>query len=154
MEFKLHKGSCICLFCSLLYLNWQESRCSVARSCPTLCGPMDCNTPGFPVLHHLPELRLPCPSPSPRAYSNSCPLSPWCHPTISSSVVPFFSRLQSFPATGSFLMSQLFEPDGQSIGASLSASVLPMNIQDWFPLGWTGLTPCSPMDSQEASPTL
>ena len=69
---------------------------------------------------------------------NSCPLSRWCHPTISSSVVPFSSCLQSFPASGSFQMSQLFASGGQSIGVSASASVLPMNIQDWFPLGWTG----------------
>ena len=83
--------------------------------------------------------RLPCPSPSPRACSNSCPLSQWCHPTISPSVVPFSSHLQSFPASGSFLMSQLFASGGQSIGASASVSVLPMNIQDWFPSRWTGL---------------
>ena len=82
--------------------------------------------------------RPPCPSPTPRAYSNSCPLSRWCYlPTISSSVVPFSSCPQSFPASGSFQMSQLFASDGQSIGASASASVLPVNIQDWFPLGWT-----------------
>ena len=80
----------------------------------------------------------PCPSASPRAYSKSCPLSWWCHPTISSSVVPFSSRLQSFPASGSFPVSQLFTSGGQSIGASASASVLPMNIQDWFPLGLIG----------------
>ena len=80
---------------------------------------------------------LPCPSPSPGACSNSCPLSGWCHLTISSSVVPFFSCLQSSPASGSFPVSQFFASDGQSIGAS--ASVLPMNIQDWFPLGLTDL---------------
>ena len=78
----------------------------------------------------------PCPSPTPGVHSNSCPLSRWCHPTISSSFIPF-SHLQSFPASGSFQMSQFFASDGQSIGASASASVLPMNIQDWFPLGWT-----------------
>ena len=82
--------------------------------------------------------RLPCPSPAPEACSNSCPLSQWCHPTISSSVFPFSSCLQSFPASGSFPMSQFFAPGGQSIGVSVSASVLPMNIQDWPPLGWTG----------------
>ena len=82
--------------------------------------------------------KFPCPSPSPRAYSNSCPSSQWCHPTISSSVVPFSSCLQSLPASRSFQMSQLFTPCGQSIGVSASASVLPMNTQDWFPLGWTG----------------
>ena len=77
-------------------------------------------------------------SPTPRAYSNSYPLNPSCHPTISSSVVPFSSHLQSFPASGSFQISQLFTSDGQRIGVSASASVLPMNIQDWFPLGWIG----------------
>ena len=89
---------------------------------------MDCSTPGFPVLHHLLE---PC--------SNSCPLSRWCHPTISSTVTPCSSCPQSFPASGSFAMSQLFVSGGQSIGASVSASVLPVNIQGWFPLGLTGL---------------
>ena len=83
--------------------------------------------------------RLPCPSPSPRACSDSCPLSLWCHPTILSSVVPFSSCYQSFPASESFPMSQLFASAGQSIESSASASVLPMNIQDWFPLGLTGL---------------
>ena len=82
--------------------------------------------------------RPPCPSPTPGVYSNSYPLSWWWHPTISSSVVPFSSRLQSFPALGSFPMSQFFASGGQIIGVSASASVLPMNIQDWFPLGWTG----------------
>ena len=79
-----------------------------------------------------------CPSPTPRIYPNSCPLSQWYHPTISSSVVPFTSHLQSFPASGFFQMSQVFTSGGQSTGVSASASVLPMNIQDWFPLGWTG----------------
>jgi len=83
--------------------------------------------------------RLPCLSPTPGVYSNSCPLSRWCHPTISSSVVLFASRLQSFPASGSFPMSQLFASGGQSIGVSASASVLPMNIRGWFPLGLTAL---------------
>ena len=82
--------------------------------------------------------RLPCPSPTPGACSNSCPLSKWCHPTISSSVVPFSSCPQSFPASGSFQMSQLFASGGQSIGVSASTSVLPMNTQDWSPLEWTG----------------
>ena len=89
-------------------------------------------------LHGLQHARLPCPSPSPRTCSNSCPSSQWWHPTISSSVIPFSSDPQSFPASGSFQMSQLFASGGQSIGVSASASVLPMNIQDWFPLGWTG----------------
>ena len=82
--------------------------------------------------------RPPCPSPTPRVYSDSCPLSRWCHPTISSSVIPFSSRLLSFPASGSLQMSQLFAPGGQSIGVSASALVLPMNVQDQFPLGWSG----------------
>ena len=82
--------------------------------------------------------RPPCPSPTPGVYPNSCPLSQWCHPTISSSVIPFSSCPQSFPASGSFQMSQLFTWGGQSIGVSASASVLPMNIQDWSPLGWPG----------------
>ena len=88
--------------------------------------------------HGLQHARPRCPSPTPRAYSNSCPSSWWCHPTISSSVIPFFSCLQSFPASGSFPRSQFFTSSGQSIGVSASASVLPMSIQDWFPLGWTG----------------
>ena len=82
--------------------------------------------------------RPPCPSPTPRVYSNSCPSSRWCHPTISSSFIPFYSRLQSFPASGSFQICQFFASGGQSTEVSASASVLPMNIQDWFPLGWTG----------------
>ena len=88
--------------------------------------------------HGLQHARPPCTSPIPRVYSNSCPLSRWCHPTISSSVIPFSSRLRSFPASGSFQMSQLFATGGQSIGVSASTSVFPMNIQYWFPLGWTG----------------
>ena len=103
--------------------------------------------------HGLQHARPPCPSPTPRVYSNSCPLSRWCHPTISSSVVSFSSCLQSFPASGSFQMSQLFTSGGPSIGVSASASVLPVNIQDWFPLGWTGWISYSPRDSQEPSPT-
>ena len=86
----------------------------------------------------LQHVRPPCSSPTPGVYSNSCPFSWWCHPTISSSVVPFSSHLQSFPASGSFQMSQLFASGGQSTGVSASTSVLPMNIQDLSPLGWTG----------------
>ena len=89
--------------------------------------------------HGLQHARPPCSSPVPRVYSNSCPLSQWCHPTISSSVIPFSSCLQSFPASGSFPMSQFFTSGGQSVVVSASASVLPMNIQDWFPLGWISL---------------
>ena len=88
--------------------------------------------------HGLQHARPPCPSPTPGVYSNPCPSSQWCHPTISSSVFPFTSHLQSFPASGSFPMSQFFTSGSQSIGASASASVLPVDIQDWFPLRWTG----------------
>jgi len=98
---------------------------SDAQSCQTLWT------------HGLQHARPPCPSPTPRLYSNSCPSRQWCHPTISSSVTPFSSHLQSFPASGSFQMSQLFPSGGQNIGVSASTSVLPMNIQDWFPLRWT-----------------
>ena len=96
---------------------------SVTESCLTLCDPMNCSMPGLPV-HWV--------------YSNSCPLSWWCHPAISSSVVLFSSCPQSLPASGSFSVSQLFAWRGQSIGVSASASVLPMNTQDWSPSGWTG----------------
>ena len=89
--------------------------------------------------HELQHARLPCLSPTPRACSNSCPSSQWCHPTVSSSVVPFSSLLKSFPASGSFPVSEFFTLGGQNIGASASASVLPMNIQGWFPLGLTDL---------------
>ena len=88
--------------------------------------------------HESQYARPPCPTPTSRAYSNSCPLSQWCHPAISSSVVPFSSCPQSLPASGSFPASQLFSWGDQSIGLSASASVLPMNTQDWSPLGWTG----------------
>ena len=87
--------------------------------------------------HGLQHTRLHCPSPTPRAYSNSCSSHWWCHSTISSFVIPFSSHLQSFPASGSFQKSQFFASGGQSIGVSVSASVLPMNTQDWSPLGWT-----------------
>ena len=88
--------------------------------------------------HGLHHARPPCPSPTAGAYSNSCLLNWWCHPTISSSVIPFASSLQSIPPSQSFRMSQFFASGGQSIGVSASASKLPMNIQDWVPLGWTG----------------
>ena len=103
--------------------TFQFSRSIVSN----LCDPMDCSMPGFP-----------CPSPTPGVYSNSCPSIRWCHPSISSSVVPFSSCLQSFPASQSFPMSQFFISGGQSIGVSALTSALPMNIQDWFPLGLTG----------------
>ena len=88
--------------------------------------------------HESQHTRPPCPTPTPRVYSNSCPSSWWCHPAISSSVAPFSSCPQSFPASGSFPMGQFFPSGGQSIGVSALASVLPVNTQDWSPLGWTG----------------
>ena len=110
----------------MLYIKLSVHFSSVTQFCPTLCDPMDCSTPGHPVHHNS------------QSIPNSSPLSQWCHRTISSSVVPFSSCPQSFPASGPFQMSQFFASDGQSIGVSASASVLPMNIQDWFPLGLTG----------------
>ena len=102
---------------------------------------MDCSMPGLPV------------HPTAGAHSNLCPSCWWCHPTISSSVIPFSACLQSCPASGSFPMSRFFTSGGQSIGVLASASVLPMNTQDWFPLGWVVGSPCCPRDSQESSPT-
>ena len=109
---------------------------SVTQSCPTLCDPMDCSTPGLPVHHQLLELA-----------------QTHVHPTISSSGVPFSSCLQSFPASVSFQISQFFASGGQGIGVSASASVLPMNIQDWFPLRLTGLISLQSKGPQESSPT-
>ena len=103
--------------------------------------------------HESQHARPPFPSPSPGVHSNSRPSSQWCHPAISSSVVPFSSCPQSLPASESFQMSQLLAWGGQSIGVSTLASVLPKNTQDWCPLGWTVWSPCSPRDSQESSPT-
>ena len=98
-----------------------------------------CSVMSYSLQPHEPKnTRPPCPSPTPGVHPNSCPLSWWCYPTISSSVVPFSSRPQSFPVSGSFPMSHLFASGGQSIGVSASTSVLPMNTQDWSPLGWTG----------------
>ena len=99
---------------------------AVAKPCPTICDPMKCSTPGFPALHYLPEF----------AQTFSCPLSWWCHPTISPSLAPFSSCPQFFPASGSFSVNLLFSSGNQSIGVSVS--VFPMNIQGWFPLGLTG----------------
>ena len=106
---------------------------SVPGSCQTICDPMNCSTPTCPVLHYLTEL------------AQTHVHCQWCHPTISSSVIPFSSCLQSFPASGSFLMSRPFASGGQSTGVWTSISVLPMNTQDW--------SPCSPRDSQESPPT-
>ena len=114
------------LQCGLYFLLDPVQFSSVAQSCLTLW------------LHELQHARPPCPSPTPRVYSNSCPLSWWRHLTIPSSVIPFPSYFRSFPSSRSFQMSQFFASSDQSIGISASASVLPMTIQDWFPLGWTG----------------
>ena len=103
--------------------------------------------------HGLQQARSPCLSPTPRVYSNSCPLSRWCHPTISSSVIPFSFCLQSFSASRSFPMSRFCTSGGQSIGVSASASVLPMSIQNWFPSRLSSWIPCNPRDSQESFPT-
>ena len=112
--------SCLSSFAFYMYVSDQFSHSVVSNSF-------------WP--HGLQHARLPCPSPTPGIYSNSCPLSRWCHLIILSSVIPFFSCLQSFPASGSFPMGQLFASGGQSIGLSASTSVLPMNIQDWWPWG-------------------
>ena len=99
--------------------------------------------------HESQYARPPCLSPTPRVYSNSCPSSWWCHPAMSSSVIPFSSCPQAFPASRSFQISQLFTSGGQSIGVSASTSVLPMNTQDWFPLGWTGWISLSPTNTDQ-----
>ena len=125
-----HRFSLLSLFLYFLFFFFSNYCPSVQFSCSVMSDSL--------WTHVLQHTRLPCPSPIFRSCSNSCPFSQWSHPTISSSVVPFTSHLQSFPASGSFQMSQLFASGGQSIAVSASASVLPMNIQDWFPLGWTG----------------
>ena len=112
---------------ALIKYNYVHQFSSAAQSYPTLCNPMNHSTPGLPVHHQLPWV-----------HPNPCPLSQWYHPNISSSVIPIFSCLQSFPASESFQMSQLFISGGQNVGVSASTSVLPMNTQDWSPLGWTG----------------
>ena len=127
---------------SLTFAYANPAFSSVAQLCPTIYNPIDCSTPGFPVLHQFPELAQ-------TNIPNSCR---WCHPTILSSVVPFSSCLQSFPASGSFPMSQFFNIKWPKYWSFNSASVLPINIQDWFPLDglvWS----CSPRDSEESSPT-
>ena len=116
-----------------------QTLCCFHMSC-FLCDPVDCSTPGLPVHQQLPESTKPCPS------------SWWYHPTISSSVVPFSSCLYSFPASRYFPTNQLFTSGGQSIGASASASVIPMDSQDRFPLELMVWSPCNPRDSQESSP--
>ena len=135
-------GPCwLSILCSSVYTVIQPVS-SVAQSYLTLCDSMDCSMLAC----------CPCPSPTSRDYSNSCPSSQWCHATNSSSVVPFFSCLPSFPMSGSFLVSQFFISGGQSIGVSASASVLPMNIQDWFPLGLTGWISLQPSSVYTAIP--
>ena len=120
----------ILYFIENMKILWTLSFSSVQFSCSVVSDSLQPHGPQ--------HARPACPSPTPGAYSTSCPLSWWCHPTISSSVIPFSSCLQSFPASGSFPMSQLFTSGGQSIGVSASTSVLPMNTQVWSPLGWTG----------------
>ena len=124
---------------------WNSSKLFLCISLEGEPGPCPSSVQSSPSVmsdslrpHGLQHTRLPCPSPTPRACSNSCPSSQWCHPILSSSVIPFSSCLQSFPGSGSFQMNQFFSSGGQSIGVSASASVLPMNIQGWFSLGWTG----------------
>ena len=104
---------------------------------PVLSVQFNCSFVSDSATHGLQQARLPCPSATPRAYSNSCPLSQWCHPTISSSIVPFSACFQSIPASRSFPMGKFFTSSGQSMGVSASASVIPMNIQEWFRLEWS-----------------
>ena len=129
----------------LLKVPWtaRRSKSEVTQSCLTLCNSMDCSTQGFPAYHQPLDL----------AQTHVHWVSWWHHPTISSSVIPFSSCLQSFPESGSFPMIWFFTSCGQSIGVSASALVLPMNIQDWFSLNGLAGSPCSPRDSQESSPT-
>ena len=138
------KGNCHKVMSKSLSRKFTKKvKVKVTQSCLTLCHPWTVSSVQLLshvrlfATHGLQHTRPPCPSPTPGVYSNSCPLSRWCPSTISSSDVPF-SHLQSFPVSGSFLVSQFFASDGQNIGVSASTSVLPMNIQDWFPLGWTG----------------
>ena len=119
-----------CILNSLFHSDEGKNIYSVQFSCSVVSNSLR--------PHESQYARPPCPSPTPGVHPNSCPLSQWCHPTIASSVVPFSSCPQSFPASGSFQMSQLFASGGQSIGVSASTSVLPLNTQDWSPLGWTG----------------
>ena len=128
--FHLKKPSSYSSLEEILEFSLSHFMSSVQFSCSVMC---DCFRP-----HESQHTRPPCPSPTPGVYRNTCPLSQWCHPAISSTVIPFSSCPQSLPASGSFPMSQLFAWGGQSIGVSASASVLPMNTQGWSPLEWTG----------------
>ena len=123
---------------SYFFFNWHiiALQCSVSFCCLVQFSHLVVSDSLRP--HELQHTRPPCPPPTPRVHSNSCPSSQWCHPAISSSVVPFSSCLQSLTASGSFPTRQLFTWGGQSIGVSALASVLPMNTQNWSPLGWTG----------------
>ena len=134
------EGNYMCLSQGNMRVLVMEIFCSVQSSRSVTSDPLQ--------PHGLQHAMLPCPSPTPGAYSNSCPLSRWWHPTISSSVVPFSSHLQSFPASGSLPMSHCFTSGSQSLGDSASASVLSMNIQNWFPLGLTSLISWTSGDSQ------
>ena len=125
---KRGKGAIKAVYCHPAYLTYMQSSVQFRHSVLS-----DSLQP-----HELRHTRPPCPSPTPGVYLNPCPLSQWCNPTISSSIIPFASRLQSFTTSESFPVSQVFASSGQSIGVSASASVLPMNIQEWFPLGLTG----------------
>ena len=145
----LNKGKCYLIIWPGKYTHWYlpkwVEKVSPHKSCTQiflaalLISQFSCSVVSNSLqLHGMQHARPPCPSPTPRVYSNSCPLRQWCHPTISSSFVPFSSHLQSFPASGFFQMSQFFTSGGQSIGVSASTSALPVNMQDWFPLGWKG----------------
>ena len=123
-------NSCISPFCIMIFFSEYMHNSGIQFSHSVVSDSL------WP--HELQHARPPCPSPTSAVYRNSCPWCQWCHPTISSSVIPSSSCSQSFPASGTFPMSQFFTSGGQSIGVSASASVLQMNIQDWFPLGWTG----------------
>ena len=153
---KIHMCRYTCMYIWPCEVNkWTHSSSAFKRSFSSvqlICSVMsDSFRP-----HGLQHARPPCPSSTPGVHPNTCPLglSQWGHPTISSSVIPFSSYPQSFPASGPFQMSQLFALGGQSIGVSASTSVLPMNTQDCSPLGWMVRSPWSPRDSQESSPTV
>ena len=128
--FQIGKGVCQGCILSPCLFNLYSEFTSVQFICSVVSNSL------WP--HVLQHARPPCPSPTPRVFANSFPLSQWCHPTVSSSVLPFSSCSQSFPASGIFPMSQLFTSGGQTIGVSVSVSVLPVNVQDWFPVGLTG----------------
>ena len=128
----IHQFFCFCYLCKL-FLDFIYKKKKIIRLVQFSCSVVSNSLRPHGLQHARPH----CPSPTPGVYSNSCPSSQWCHPTISSSVVPFSSCLQSFQASGSFQMSQLFASGGQSIEVSASTSVLAVNTQDWSPLGWT-----------------